>query len=117
VANPHNTSGGDRPADTVNRSTDTVYRPNRDEFEALRTAQEAGTAVGESIGRWWNELGVAADSLMARTSLDDLFRHALATMREALATDAVSVLLANDEEDELIARASVGLGEEVSLEL
>ncbi len=117
MANPLNTSGGDRPADTVNRSTDTVYRPNRDEFEALRIAQEAGTAVGESIARWWNELGVAADSLMARKSLDDLFRHALATMREALGTDAVSVLLANDEEDELIARASVGLGEEVSLEL
>jgi GAF domain-containing protein len=87
------------------------------EFDTLIAAGRAGRAVGESVSRWWHELGVAADSVMTRKSLDDLFRHGLATMREALGTDTVSVLLANDEEDELVARVSVGLDEEVSLEL
>ncbi|HEX4217323.1 MAG TPA: GAF domain-containing protein [Acidimicrobiales bacterium] len=110
MANPHEPADGDRRADALSR-------PTPDEFDALRTAQQAGAALGESVARWWNEIDVAADSLRAGKSLDDLFRQALAAMREVLGTDAVSVLLANDEEDELIARAAVGLDEEVTLEL
>jgi GAF domain-containing protein len=110
VVNPVDTPGGGPASGRVDRTS-------RNEFEKLVAAEQAGMAVGESVARWWNELGVSASSLVSSNSLDDLFRHALATMREALGTDAVSVLLANDDQDQLIARAAVGLDEEVSLEL
>ena len=110
MPNPDDITGDDPVTERVDWST-------RNDFETLVAAEQAGAAVGESVARWWNELGLVADELVAGNSLDDLFRHALATMREALGADAVSVLLANDDEDALIARASVGLGEEVSLEL
>ncbi len=97
--------------------SDPEDRRARNEFEMLVAAERAGRAVGESVARWWYELGTAADSVLTRTSLDELFQHALVTMREALGTDAVAVLLANDEEDELVARVSVGLHEPVTLEL
>jgi GAF domain-containing protein len=55
----------------------------------------------------------------ARTdqALDDLFRSSLATVKEALDADAVSVLVANESADELVARASSGLSEELTLGL
>lgn len=110
MVNPDDITGGDPVTGRADRS-------DRSDFETLVAAEQAAAAVGESVARWWHELGLAADELVAGNSLDGLFRRALATMREALGTDAVSVLLANDDEDELIARASVGLDEEVSLEL
>ncbi|MDQ1361094.1 MAG: hypothetical protein QOJ44_1471 [Acidimicrobiaceae bacterium] len=99
------------------QAPDPHERPARNEFETLVAAEQAGRAVGESVARWWYELGAAADTILTRNSLDELFQHALVTMREALGTDAVSVLLANDDEDELVARVSVGLDEAVSLDL
>ncbi|HEX4243951.1 MAG TPA: GAF domain-containing protein [Acidimicrobiales bacterium] len=110
MANPDDSTGAHPAARRADRST-------RSAIETLLAAEEAGAAVGESVARWWGQLGLAADKVVAGNSLDELFRHALATMREALGTDAVSVLLANEDEDELIARAAVGLDEEVSLEL
>lgn len=110
MVNPVDIPGGDPAPGPLDRTA-------RNEFEKLVAAEQAGLAVGESVARWWNELDVSADSLRSGNSLDDLFRNALTAMREALGTDAVSVLLANDQQDELIARAAVGLDQEVSLEL
>ena len=55
----------------------------------------------------------------ARTdkALEDLFRTSLATIKEALDADAVSVLVANEAGDELVARASNGLNEEMTVGL
>ncbi len=109
----------DKPAQShgSGQGPDAGDRRVRNEFEMLVSAEQAGRAVGESVARWWHELGSSADTAVTRTSLDELFQYALVTMREALGTDEVAVLLANDEEDELVARVAVGLVEAVSLDL
>ena len=74
-------------------------------------------AAGESAARWWREIAGSAASARTDSALDDLFRTALVAIRDALGADAVSVLQANETGDELVARASSGLSEEVTLGL
>jgi serine phosphatase RsbU (regulator of sigma subunit) len=80
----------------------------------LLTAESAARLAGESAGRWWRELAERADAAMTRQALDGLFRDALATMRVAIGSDTISVLIANETGDALITRFSIGLPEEVS---
>ncbi|HEX3946537.1 MAG TPA: GAF domain-containing protein, partial [Acidimicrobiales bacterium] len=84
--------------------------------ELLAAERAAGTA-GESVAHWWNELASAAESALTSQSLDALLRGAMVTMKEALEVDTVALLLANEPGDELIARAAIGLSEELSLDL
>jgi serine/threonine-protein kinase RsbW len=50
-------------------------------------------------------------------SLDLLYRDILVAIKDVLGADEVSLLLANEAEDELIARASIGLGEDETVDL
>ncbi len=83
----------------------------------LLAAEHAARVAGESGARWWRELSATSASARTERALDGLLRDSLATMKSALNADAVSVLVANEAGDELVARASNGLSEEVTLGL
>jgi GAF domain-containing protein len=87
------------------------------EVERLVAAERAARLAGQHAARWWREMAATAASARTDQALDDLFRSSLATIKEALDADAVSVLVANEAQDELVARASNGLSEEVTLGL
>jgi signal transduction histidine kinase len=58
-------------------------------------------------------LQLVADIALAHPDLEDLLRVLLPRIREILAADTCAVLLLDDETDELVARAAVGIEEEV----
>lgn len=87
------------------------------EVERLVAAERAARVAGESAARWWRDLTQAAATARTDRALDDIFRSSLGTLKEALDADVVSVLIANDAADELVARASNGLSEEITLDL
>ena len=91
-------------------------RGDRD-VERLVAAERATRAAGESATRWWRDIARTAGTARTDRALDDLFRTALVAIKTALGADAVSVLQANEAGDELVARASSGLSEEVTLGL
>ncbi|MGH9097249.1 MAG: GAF domain-containing protein, partial [Acidimicrobiales bacterium] len=90
---------------------------SRDEFEILLDADRAARIAGESGARWWRELAGAAASAVTSDSLDELLRDSLDSIRRGMAADAVALLLADESEGELIARAATGLSEEVTIGL
>jgi serine/threonine-protein kinase RsbW len=85
------------------------------EVQRLVAAERAARIAGESAAQWWRQLTAAADSAVTPESLDSLFREALVTVRDALEADSVALLLADASENELVARASAGLSEEVTI--
>ncbi len=88
-------------------------RPQDDEGR-LEAARQAALAAGEAFARWWKELGTPGRE---GVSLDLLLRESLSRMREVLGADAVSLLLSDVEEHELVARAALGLSEETTFDL
>ena len=92
-------------------------RRTRSDVERLVAAERAARVAGRSAAEWWREITRSAASARTDRALDDLFRKALATIRDALDADAVSVLVANEAADQLVARASIGLNEEVTVDL
>jgi signal transduction histidine kinase len=58
-------------------------------------------------------LQAVTDAALAHLELDTLFATLLARTREALDVDTCAVLLLDEETDELVARAAVGIEEEV----
>jgi len=87
------------------------------DVQQLVAAERAAKTAGESTARWWQELTGASASARTERALDALLRSSFGTMKSALNADAVSVLVANEAGDELVARASNGLSEEVTLGL
>jgi serine/threonine-protein kinase RsbW len=79
----------------------------------IAAAQRAAGQAGEAAAHWWAEVGVQTETAVTNQSLDELFRSSLAAMAEVLDAHSVAVLLANETEDELIARAAFGLGAEI----
>jgi GAF domain-containing protein len=101
-------------ADTASPPLDgSVAAAQRSEMARLAAAQRAAGQAGDAAARWWIQLGMDAETAVTSQSLDDLFRSALVAMADVLDAHSVAVLLANETEDVLIARASFGLGEEV----
>jgi GAF domain-containing protein len=93
--------------------------PNRGsrEVERLVAAERAARIAGESAARWWREMAATAATARTDRALDELFHNSLVTIKNALDADVVSVLVANEAGDELVARASNGLSEQVTLDL
>src|ERR1700728_1216871 len=89
----------------------------RIDVEHLAAARRAAKAAGAAVGQWWKTLSVEAETTTTEQSLDKLVRDAIRAMTRALEVDTVAILLANEQGDELIARAAVGLPEEFSLDL
>lgn len=78
---------------------------------------EAARAAGESAAGWWLELATAAETALTSQSLDLITSTSLSKLREALNADAISLLVASEDESELVARAAIGLVQEVSVGL
>jgi serine/threonine-protein kinase RsbW len=88
-----------------------------EEVEKFLAVQRTARAVADSAAGWWRKLTQAAESVVSVQSLDLLYRDILIDIKEVLGADEVSLLLANEAEDELVARASIGLGEEETVDL
>jgi signal transduction histidine kinase len=58
-------------------------------------------------------LQLVTDAALAHLELDELLDELLARIREALEADTAAILLHDDDRNELVARAAVGLEEEV----
>ena len=58
-------------------------------------------------------LQLVTDAALAHLELDDLLAALLERIREALETDTAAILLLDEERNELVARAAIGLEEEV----
>ena len=60
----------------------------------------------------WNRLAEAADNAVNAQAVEVLYGQALEAIKDVLDADEAAILLANEAKDELVARASIGLGEE-----
>ena len=80
-----------------------------------RALLEAAKAAGESASGWWLELTMAAQAALTPYALDLLTIQSITKVKEALGADAISLLVANEAEDELVARVAVGLNQEISV--
>lgn len=83
--------------------------------ELISSADEAARMAADAVARLWKELGEGAETATTRQSLDSVVRDAMIAMRRVVDADAVALLLADEEEHELVARAAVGLKEEISI--
>lgn len=86
-------------------------QPWESDVGRLAVIERAARQAGESAAHWWGRLTRQADADLE--PLDDLFREALASIRQALRADTISMLLADEDGTELVARASLGLEDEV----
>ncbi len=80
-----------------------------------RALLEAARAAGESASGWWLDLTMAAQAAVTPYALDLLTIQFITKVKEALGADAISLLVANEAEDELVARVAVGLNHEISV--
>ena len=80
-----------------------------------RALLEAARAAGESASGWWLELTMAAQAALTPYALDLLTIQFITKVKEALGADAISLLVASETEDELVARVAVGLNQEISV--
>ena len=87
------------------------------DLERLRrriAADKAAETAAEAATRWWDSLQASADAAMTNVALDELLGDLLSAVRALLGVDTVSVLVANEAGDLLLARGSVGLSETAS---
>ena len=91
--------------------------PRSEEVEKILSVQRAARRVADSAADWWRRLSDAAETVVTDETLDDLYRQSLVAMKEVLGAEEVSILLANETKDALVARASIGLGEEQTVAL
>jgi GAF domain-containing protein/anti-sigma regulatory factor (Ser/Thr protein kinase) len=78
-------------------------------FEAERVARGDAEAALERL----RQLQAVTESALAYLDLDDLLRVLLERVVEMLGTDTAAILLVNEDDDALVARAAKGLEEEV----
>ncbi len=81
----------------------------------LLAIERAATQVVQPVARLWHDLVSATDTMVTPRSLDSALRDTLATMSRLLSVNSLAILLANEAGDELVARAAIGLGEELSV--
>ena len=82
---------------------------------ALLAIESAATEVVEPVARMWRELAATADRTVTLPSLDAVLRDALSTIGRILSVNSVAILLADEAGEELVARAAIGLREEMSV--
>ena len=87
------------------------------EVERLLSVQRAARALANSADDWWRELTEEAEATVSAAALDAFYLRALLAMQRILGADEVSILLADAEGGALVSRASIGLGEEGTVQL
>lgn len=85
------------------------------DVEELLAIERAANEVVDPVVKLWHELVQAADTMVTPRSLDSVLRDTLSTMSRLLSVNSLAILLANEAGDELVARAAIGLGEELSV--
>ena len=83
-----------------------------DEVERFLAAHRAVQSVGNFVSEAWNRLAEATDNAVNAQAVEVLYGQALEAIKDVLDADEAAILLANETRDELVARASIGLGEE-----
>ncbi len=78
-------------------------------LERERTARTAAEEAATTLAR----LQAVTDAALAYLALADLLNELLARLRDVIDVDTAAVLLLDDEDDTLVARAAKGLEEEV----
>ena len=87
------------------------------QVERLLSAQRATRVVSDSAILWWQQVADAADSAMTDDSLDGFYRLLLEAVQPVLEADEISILIADGSQSALVARTSLGLGEEAKVDL
>ena len=82
------------------------------DVQRLVAAEQAARAAGESAAAWWKYLVIATDAAITTDSLERVLHDALAGVRSALGADSAALLLSDESGQELLARASTGIGED-----
>lgn len=80
-------------------------------------AADRATRIAAASARRWLDLYRTASETLSEPSLDILLREALEAIARTLKADAVSLLLADDDSSELIARGAFGLDREIDRSL
>jgi sigma-B regulation protein RsbU (phosphoserine phosphatase) len=83
----------------------------------LLAAERRAQAAAKHAQEWAEPLRKAAASAMTPSSLDAVLADALGATADALSADAAAILLASPEGDELVTRASIGLGREIEVKM
>jgi GAF domain-containing protein len=98
----------DRPVNPDGRASSGNGDAN-ERLASFLAAQQATRAAAASVDRWVEPYREAARDAVSQLALDEMLRHALEGMTRALGADAVSLLIANGDGTELVARAAIGL--------
>ena len=85
--------------------------------ERLLSVQRAARTLGDSAAVWWRDLAEASVTAVTVESLDGFYRLVLTAMQPVLDADEISILAADPAEEALIARTSLGLGEDTTVTL
>jgi serine phosphatase RsbU (regulator of sigma subunit)/putative methionine-R-sulfoxide reductase with GAF domain len=83
----------------------------------LLRATRAAERIGEGAQEWFSQLQRAAEGALSAEALEEVLLEALAAIRQSLGSDAVAVLVADEQGSELVSRVSVGLNENLSPEV
>jgi GAF domain-containing protein len=86
-----------------------------DQVERLLSVQRAARAVADSAAFWWRHLAEAADAAITTDTLDAFYRLLLTAMQPVFGADEVSILVADPAAQALVARTSLGLGEDTTV--
>jgi serine/threonine-protein kinase RsbW len=116
-ASPVQTPGADDPRlfEMASEVTGGIRRQLN--VEKLIALEQAAAAVVQPVARLWGDLVHSADQATSERALDSVLRDLLSSMSRLLGVNTVAILLANEAGDELVARAAVGLSEELTLGL
>lgn len=85
------------------------------DLERSLAAERAAREAAEHAEEWVAPLREAATEAVTTFSLDEVIRHSLEAFAVNLRVDAASILIADKEGTRLVARAAVGLPQEVDL--
>src|SRR5581483_9052010 len=88
-------------------------RPPVQRLERRSTGQDVRMAPRETTAEHVRRLQSVTDAALAHLQLDELLAALLARTRQILDVDTCAILLLDEETDELVARAALGIEEEV----
>ena len=93
----------------------TERRKAEEERAELLTQEQAAREAAEAAERRLESLQSVTEAALANLESDELLRELLVRVRAALAVDTAAILLLDSESESLLAKAALGLEEEVRL--
>jgi PAS domain S-box-containing protein len=102
---------GAREAQLIVQLEDVTGREQAERERAERIREQAARAEAEALANMVRNLQSVSDTALAHLALDDLLPELLDRVREILGAELASILLADQEQEELVLRAARGLAE------